>query len=84
MILDKGWKEEEEEDESAMKARLIKELQQQEAQIRKETKEELAMHAARASKKQAKKALEQQMKEMLLSQMKGENEAGRDGQGPAV
>ena len=70
MILDKGWKEEEEEDESAMKARLIKELQQQEAQIRKETKEELAMHAARASQKQAKKALEQQMKEMLLSQMK--------------
>ena len=70
MILDKGWKEEEEEDESAMKARLIKELQQLEATIRKQAKEELPMHAARASQRQAKKALEQQMKVMLLSEMK--------------
>ena len=57
MILDKGWKEEEEEDESAMKASVIKELQPQEATIRKQAKGELAMYAARASQRQAKKDL---------------------------
>jgi len=74
-LLDKPWdEEEEEEDESTMRLRIMKELQQHEAQLRMDAQEsvkaEVAKQAAKAKQMQAKKAMEQQMKALMLSEMK--------------